>query len=119
MTGILSVHEYELADAATDEEFREAVREAERRGLFDLPGLSEHRFLRGIKGRRRGGYTALWTYESREAWRALWGSVEDPVPKAEYPERWHVWEDELLAPLLAGDPDDVSYTTYEVCSLDA
>jgi hypothetical protein len=111
---IVSVHHYELAESATDRAFRAAVREAERRGLFDLPGLVDYRFLRGLKGARRDGYAALWTYESEAAWERLWGPVEDPVPKAEYPERWVEWEDDLLAPLLADDPDEIDYTSYEV-----
>lgn len=111
---IVSVHDYELAESTTDREFREAVREAERRELFDLPGLVEYRFLHGIRGDREGGYSALWTYESREAWRELWGPVNDPVGREEYPERWRTWEDDLLAPLVVGDPDEIHYTAYEV-----
>jgi len=111
---IRSIHHYELADSATSEQFREAVREAERRDLFALPGLESYQFLRGIKGARTDGFTALWTYESRDAWEALWGPVDDPISKDEYPETWRVWEDELLEPVLAGDPDDIEYTSYEV-----
>jgi hypothetical protein len=108
------VHHYELAASATESVFEEAVREAQRRELFALPGLVEYRFLRGIKGTREGGHTALWTYESRQAWRELWGPVGDPVPKDEYPAEWVTWEDELLAPLLRGDPDEIEFTSYEV-----
>lgn len=110
---IVSVHHYELAESATDRAFRDAVREAERRDLFDLPGLVEYRFLCGIKGVRKGGYAAVWTYESREAWEDLWGPIEDPISKDEYPESWTVWEDELLASVLDGDPDEIEYTSYE------
>lgn len=46
---IVSVHHYVLAESTTEEEFHETVREAERRGLFELPGLIEFRFLQGIK----------------------------------------------------------------------
>ena len=99
--------------SAAPGDFREAVREAERRDLFDLPGLVEYRFLRGIKGARTGGFTAVWTYESREAWQEIWGPVDDPVSKEEYPDRWVVWEDELLAPILTEDPDEIEYTSYE------
>ena len=113
-TVIVSVHHYELTESATDQEFHDAVREAERRGLFDLPGLVEYRFLRGIKGTRENGYTALWTYESRQAWQNLWGPSEDPVSQDEYPDKWMRWEEELLAPLISGDPDDIDYTSYKV-----
>ena len=111
---IVSIHNYGLAESATEEDFREAVREAERRELFDLPGLVEYQFLYGIKGARSGGFTAVWTYESREAWQELWGPVDDPVSKEEYPDRWVVWEDDLLAPILADDPDEIEYTSHEV-----
>ena len=111
---IISVHHYELAESVTEQEFHDAVREAERRGLFDLPGLVEYRFLRGIKGTRKDGYTALWTYENRQAWQDLWGSSENPVPQDDYPDQWKQWEEELLAPLISGDPDDIEYTSYEL-----
>lgn len=111
---IVSIHQYELAATATAEDLRAAIDEAENRELFDLPGLVEYRFLHGIKGDRKDGYTAIWTYDSREAWEDLWGTVEDPVPKSEYPDEWNVWEDELLEPILAGDPDAIEYTSYDV-----
>lgn len=111
---IISVHHYELAETVTDEEFQDVIQEAEQRELFTLPGLVEYQFLRGIKGVRKKGYTALWMYESRQAWRNLWGSVDDPVPKNEYPSKWNIWEDELLAPLLTQGPDKIDYTTYEI-----
>ena len=110
---IVSIHHYELAESATDQEFHDAIREAERQGLFDLPGLVEYRFLRGIKGTRKDGYTALWMYESRQAWQALWGPSEDPVSQGEYPDKWKQWEEELLAPLIPGNPDNIDYTSYE------
>lgn len=111
---ILSVHHYDLAESTTPAAFREAVREAERRGLFDLPGLVEYRFLRGIRGRRSDEFSAVWTYESLDAWERLWGPVDDPVDEAEYPDRWSEWEDDLLDPLIEGDPDEIDYTAYEV-----
>ena len=116
---IVSIHHYELSPEATPAEFLDAVREAERRNLFDLPGLVGHQFVRGIKGTRTDGFTALWYYESREAWAALWGTPADPIPPAEYPESWRTWESELLAPVLDGDPDRIDYTTYEVVGGDA
>jgi hypothetical protein len=50
---VISVHEYELRSDVPAAAFEHAVRDAERRGLFDLPGLIEHHFLRGLKGARR------------------------------------------------------------------
>lgn len=111
---IVSIHEYDLAPEATPDAFEAAVEEAQSRGLFALPGLVEYEFLRGIKGARADRYTAIWRYESRDAWADLWGPADDPVPKSGYPETWRVWEDELLAPLLAEDPDETSFTSYEV-----
>lgn len=112
MSRVVSVHEYELAEGVDGESFERVVSDAESRDLFDLPGLVDYRFLRGIKGPRTGRYTALWCYESREAWRDLWGPPDDPVPPAEYPERWREWES-LLDPLLADDPDEIWFTSYE------
>jgi len=112
---IVSIHHYELTATATGSEFRDAVAEAVRRGLFeDVPGLVEYRIGRGIKGGRSGEFAAVWVYESREAWTELWGPTDDPVPKAEYPDAWRTWEDELLEPLLATDPDEIEYTSYEL-----
>jgi hypothetical protein len=111
---IISIHHYELAESVTDQEFHDAVCKAEQRGLFDLPGLVEYQFLQGIKGTRKEGHTALWTYESRQAWQALWGPSEDPVSQDEYPDKWQRWEENLLAPLIPGNPDNIDHTSYEV-----
>jgi len=112
---VVSVHHYELAESATHSEFREAVSEAVSRGLFeDIPGLIDYRIGRGIRGDRSGEFAAVWMYESQERWADIWGPVGDPVPKSEYPDAWLTWEDELLDPLLADDPDKVEYTSYEL-----
>lgn len=109
---IISIHEYELADGITSEEFESVVEEAISRKLFDLPGLVDYWFLEGIKGSRVDQYTAIWQYESVEAWEALWGPIDNPTPKEEYPDSWIEWEDELLDPLLSEDPDDIEFTSY-------
>lgn len=112
---VVSVHHYELAESTTESEFHETVAEAISRGLFDeIPGLVDYRIGRGIKGDRTGKFAAVWIYENHEAWADLWGPVDDPVPKAEYPDDWLTWEDELLDPLLAEDPDKIEYTSYEL-----
>jgi hypothetical protein len=108
---VTSIHEYELAPGVDADRFETVVAGAERDGLFELPGLAGHRFLRGIKGDRAGEYAAVWTYESRAAWEALWGPPDDPVAPDEYPERWREWE-RRLAPLLTGDPDRIRFTSY-------
>ncbi len=110
---IVSVHEYELRDGVSEDQFLRTAKEAQSRGLFDLPGLIHYRLLRGVKGARRGSFAAIWVYESRTAWEALWGPPEAPKTRANYPPTWRVWEDELLAPLLKRDPDRVRYTSYE------
>jgi heme-degrading monooxygenase HmoA len=112
MARVISIHEYELKRDVQDATFEGALREAERRGLFDLPGLVGHHFLRGLKGARRGRYAAVWIFESREAWERLWGTVDRPKPPADYPEAWKVWENEILAPLLDQDPDTIRFTSY-------
>lgn len=68
--------------------------------------------MKGIKGARADRYTAVWQYEGREAWRQLWGPVDDPKPKAEYPDLWLEWEDELLTQLFTKDPDEIRFTSY-------
>jgi hypothetical protein len=94
-------------------DFERAFGEAERRGLFDLPGLSEHYFLRGLKGARRGAYAAVWIFDSPEAWEALWGPPDAPRPPLQYPEKWRIWEDEILAPFLTQEPDTIRFTSYQ------
>jgi hypothetical protein len=113
MTRIISIHEYALKPGIDAAAFERALRAAEGRGLFDLPGLLDYRFVRGIKGRRRNGYATIWVYESREAWGRLWGSPDQPRQPADYPARWQAWENEILAPLLAEAPDAIAFTAYE------
>ena len=58
-------------------------------------------------------YTAIWVYKNREAWEKLWGKADKPIKKENYPEKWKIWEDQLLAPLLSQDPDHIYYAAYE------
>jgi hypothetical protein len=74
MPRVISVHEYDLKPDVQEAAFENALHDAERRGLLELPGLTGHYFLRGLKGARRGAYTAIWIFESREAWERLWGN---------------------------------------------
>ena len=113
MARVISIHEYELRPGVGRPEFEGALREAERQGLFELPGLCEHHFLRGVKGTRAGCYSAVWVYESRAAWEALWGPLEAPHSPKEYPASWKIWENAILAPLLAQHPDTIRFTSYE------
>ena len=53
MARVISIHEYDLKPGADVAAFEQAVRHAERRGLFALAGLVEHHFLKGIKGVNR------------------------------------------------------------------
>ena len=118
MARVISIHEYELKRGSNPEQFEQIVREAEARGLFELPGLRSHHFVKGLKGTRRGAYAAVWVYESREAWEQLWGTEENPRGSAGYPEKWRIWEGELLAPILSGHPDAITFTAYEELSTD-
>jgi heme-degrading monooxygenase HmoA len=113
MARMVSIHEYDLKPSADEAAFERAIHEAERRDLFALPGLVEHHFLKGIKGARQGAYTAVWIFESREAWERLWGSLEAPRQPARYPKTWRVWENEVLAPFLSQHPDAIRFTSYE------
>ena len=114
MSKIISIHEYVLKPGIDDRRFEDAIRAAQDRQLFRLPGLVDFYFIKGIKGTRKGDYTAVWIYESREAWERLWGSLQYPRGKRDYPKNWQVWEDEILKPLLIEDPDKITFTAYEV-----
>ena len=113
MAKIISIHEYVLKPGADSRQFEKAIQEAEERGLFELPGLAEYHFVKGIKGLRSGSYTAIWIYENREAWERIWGTVEHPVRKEDYPENWKIWEEEILMPFIDREPDKIKFTAYE------
>ncbi len=113
MARMISIHEYELKPGIDPERFEQTLRDAEAQGLFELPGLVAHHFVKGVKGARRDAYAAIWVYESREAWERLWGIPEHPRKPAEYPEQWRIWENQLLAPVLSGHPDAIRFTSYE------
>jgi hypothetical protein len=113
MPKVISIHEYELKPDAAAVAFERAIHDAQRHGLLGLTGLVEHYFLKGLKGMRQGAYAAVWVFESREVWEALWGTLESPRQPAEYPKAWRVWEDEILAPFLSGHPDTIRFTSYE------
>ena len=119
MARIISVHEYDLKPGSSAERFEQAIRAAEARGLFELPGLTAHHFVKGVKGARPHTYAAVWVYESREAWERLWGTPEHPREPTEYPEKWRIWEEEFLAPILSGHPDAIRFTAYEELRLGA
>ena len=74
MARMISVHEYELKPGTDPERFEQAIRDAEELGLFDLPGLLSHHFVKGVKGARRDAYAAIWVYESRDIGERLWGT---------------------------------------------
>lgn len=113
MARVVSIHEYDLKPDVDESDFERALREAERRGLLALPGLVEHRFLKGIKGARRGAYAAVWVFESRAVWEELWGLPDASRPFAEYPATWKIWESEVLARFLDRNPDTIRFTSYE------
>jgi hypothetical protein len=113
MAKVISIHEYVLKPTVDGRQFEAAIRTAQMRGLFQFSGLVAYHFVKGIKGSRQGHYTAIWIYDSREAWERLWGSLESPHSQHDYPQSWHVWEDEILAPLLTQAPDTITFTAYE------
>ena len=119
MAQIISIHEYELKPGASADQLEQTFQAAQARGLFELPGLMAHHFLKGVKGDRRDGFAAVWVYESREAWERLWGPLDRPWRSDEYPENWRIWEKEFLAPILSGDPDAIRFTAYEELAVGA
>jgi hypothetical protein len=118
MARMISIHEYELSPGTDPERFEQTLRDAETSGLFDLPGLIAHHFVKGVKGARRHAYAAVWIYESREAWERLWGTPEHPRKPTEYPEQWLTWENQFLAPVLSDHPDAIRFTAYEELRVD-
>ena len=113
LSQIISIHEYVLKPDVDERQFERAIQEAQESGLLRLPGLVRCHFVKGIRGTRRGRYAAIWVYESRRAWEELWGPLDRPRGKQAYPENWRIWEDEVLAPFLAQDPDRITFTAYE------
>jgi|SRR6516225_572792 len=65
MARVVSIHEYQLKPDADRIAFERAFRNAEERGLFGLPDLIEHHFLKRLKAAQQAGYSAIWIYESR------------------------------------------------------
>jgi hypothetical protein len=113
MSRIISIHEYDLTPDSDSRQFEQALRDADARGLLQLPGLAAHYFMKGIKGAQHGAYAALWVYDTRAAWERLWGTPTQPRNPQEYPANWQVWEAEVLAPFLAQHPDAIRFTAYE------
>jgi hypothetical protein len=111
---VFSIHEYDLRPGVAPEDFERALRAGEGRGLLALPGLSAHHFLRGLRGERKGRYAALWVYDRREDWEALWGPIDRPHARKGHPPGWRIWEDEILVPFLDRPPHEVRFTAYEV-----
>src|SRR2546430_13375698 len=110
MARMISIHEYDLRPGSGAGRFEEAIRAAEARGLFALRGLTAHHFIKGVKGARNDAYAAVWVYESREAWERLWGTLERPLERTQYPEKWRVWEKERLAPHPSRPPARINIT---------
>lgn len=113
MPKVISVHEYVLKPDSDHQEFENALLRARERGLLQLPGLVDYFLMKGIRGYRKGAYAAIWIYESEEAWARLWGPVGQLIPKERYPESWIAWENQVLAPFLAQDPDQIHFTSYK------
>jgi len=113
MAKVISIHEYKLKSGISSEQFENAVENARSRGLFDLPGMMGYHFLKHIRGTRKVEYAAIWIYEDRDSWEKLWGKADNPIKKENYPQKWKIWENEILAPLLTQNPDHIFYAAYE------
>ena len=113
MSKVISIHKYALKSGVDEAQFENAILKARGSGLLRLPGLVDYHFVKGIRGRDRGHYAALWVYESKEAWERLWGPLDHPHGKQDYPPNWKIWEDEVLVPFLDRDPDEIEFMAYE------
>jgi hypothetical protein len=112
MAKIISVHEYVLKPNVDPDQFEQVILDAREKGVLGIIGLERVSFVKGIRGERNDLFAAIWFYESMEAWESLWGPVDHPQGKDDYPQAWMVWEDEILAPFLDRDPDKITFTTY-------
>ena len=113
MSKVISIHEYILKPGVNEEQFEKGILNARKRGLLCLPGLVDYYLVKGIRGFRNGLYAAVWVYESKEAWESLWGPLNKPLSKTDYPQNWKVWENEVLFPFLDQDPDKIRFTSYQ------
>ena len=113
MSKVISIHEYILKPGVSERRFVNAILNAKKHGLLNLPGLLDYYMVKGIRGFRNGLYAAVWIYESKEAWESLWGPIEKPLSKADYPQNWKVWENEVLFPFLDQEPDKIKFTSYQ------
>ena len=113
MSRVISIHEYNLKPGVNERQFVSAILSAKERGLLRLPGLVDYYLVKGIRGYRKDFYAAVWIYESKEAWESLWGPIDKPCGKTDYPQNWKVWENEVLLPFLDQDPDNIKFTSYQ------
>ena len=113
MSRVISIHEYNLKPGVSERQFVNVILNAKERGLLHLPGLEDYYLVKGIRGFRNGFYAAVWIYESKEAWESLWGPIDKPRSKTDYPQNWKVWENEVLLPFLDQDPDKIKFTSYQ------
>jgi hypothetical protein len=113
MSKVISIHEYILKPGVDEEKFERAILNSKQSGLLQLAGLVDYYLVKGIRGAREGLYAAVWVYESKEAWASLWGPIDKPLSKEDYPDNWKVWEDEVLVPFLVQDPDKIQFTSYQ------
>jgi hypothetical protein len=113
MSKVISIHEYILKPGVSERRFVNTILNAKERGLLRLPGLVDYYLVKGIRGFRNGLYAAVWIYESKGAWESLWGPIDKPLSKTDYPQNWKVWENEVLFPFLDQDPDKIKFTSYQ------
>lgn len=116
MAKVFSLHRYQLAGGVKRKALAQAFQRAMSAGLFELPGLVAAYLLAGIKGDDRGRPGTLWVYRGRQAWQAIWGTPDRPTAARDYPVGWRRWEQEFLAPLINGDPDKISFSSYQVAA---
>jgi len=112
MNKIFSLHIYPLKKGIRADDFHRIVLEYLEREFAGFPGLLEWTLLNGIKGEHEGKYGILWVYSSRTSWERIWGPVDHPKTREDYPSQWKSWET-FLSTLLDREPDKILFTTFE------
>src|SRR5262245_52229509 len=119
MARTISVHEYELKPGTDPERFEQTLRDAEALGLFDLPGLISHHFVKGVKGARRDAYAGSGSTKAGMFGNDCGapGSIRRHPPSIL--RQWRLWENQFLMPVLSTVPDAIRFTSYEELRLGA
>jgi len=108
MVQVYAVHEHELREGASSEQYEQEVHEA--LGKLQVPGLVTAIHLKGFKGKRSNKYGVLWIFTDENSLEENFGTPENP----KLPEDWLHYENDILSQFLDRHPDKVDYTDYHV-----